>query len=112
MHKTKRAPELKGKTRKALEAYWAGSIIAAGIRKLERGEVEMVIIEDDIPPECAICGGPLVFLGALGMREHYRCRNCGMGWNFGGYRRDETDHCEAMAEAAEEEHLTRIKRGM
>ena len=27
---------------------------------------------------CATCGGSLAFLGTLGNREHYRCRNCGM----------------------------------
>ena len=28
--------------------------------------------------ECELCGGMLVFLGQLGMREHFRCRDCGM----------------------------------
>ena len=28
--------------------------------------------------QCATCGGSLAFLGTLGNREHYRCRNCGM----------------------------------
>ena len=28
--------------------------------------------------ECEMCGGPLEALGALGNRNHYRCRNCGM----------------------------------
>ena len=27
---------------------------------------------------CGTCGGELVYLGTLGNREHYRCRNCGM----------------------------------
>jgi hypothetical protein len=30
---------------------------------------------------CGLCGGPLVLLGKLGDRKHYRCRNCGMGWS-------------------------------
>lgn len=28
--------------------------------------------------ECELCGGMLVFLGQLGMREHFKCRDCGM----------------------------------
>lgn len=28
--------------------------------------------------ECELCGGMLVFLGQLGMVEHFRCRDCGM----------------------------------
>ena len=27
---------------------------------------------------CPACTGPLVPLGQLGMRQHYRCRNCGL----------------------------------
>jgi len=27
---------------------------------------------------CTICGGVLIFLGRLGRREHYRCRDCGI----------------------------------
>lgn len=33
--------------------------------------------DEDPAPECSACGGPLVELGALGNRMHYRCRNCG-----------------------------------
>lgn len=29
------------------------------------------------PLLCALCGGALRFLGALGELLHYRCRNCG-----------------------------------
>lgn len=28
---------------------------------------------------CTICGGVLVFLGQLGRRKHFRCRDCGIG---------------------------------
>lgn len=28
--------------------------------------------------QCASCSGSLAYLGTLGNREHYRCRNCGM----------------------------------
>lgn len=31
---------------------------------------------------CAMCGGPLVYLGTLGTVKHYRCRNC--GWEARG----------------------------
>jgi hypothetical protein len=34
--------------------------------------------EDELPPACSACGGPLNALGALGRMHHYRCRNCGM----------------------------------
>ena len=28
---------------------------------------------------CTLCGGPVGYLGQLGNRIHYQCRNCGMG---------------------------------
>jgi predicted RNA-binding Zn-ribbon protein involved in translation (DUF1610 family) len=28
--------------------------------------------------DCVACGGPLVVLGILGPRVHFRCRNCGL----------------------------------
>lgn len=34
---------------------------------------------------CEQCGGPLVFLGALGELAHFRCRDCGVdcsAWNL------------------------------
>lgn len=31
---------------------------------------------DDVP-QCPVCGGPGVYLGNLGFRAYYRCRNCG-----------------------------------
>lgn len=27
---------------------------------------------------CSLCNGPLEYLGALGKRHQYKCRNCGM----------------------------------
>jgi hypothetical protein len=27
---------------------------------------------------CKVCGGPLMFLGKLGKRLWFRCRNCGL----------------------------------
>ncbi len=30
---------------------------------------------------CRLCGGILCLLGQLGLRKHYRCRNCGMDWS-------------------------------
>jgi hypothetical protein len=30
------------------------------------------------PLPCAACGGMLVYMGNLGDRLHYRCRNCGL----------------------------------
>ena len=32
--------------------------------------------ESDIQ-DCVLCEGPLISLGTLGNREHFRCRNCG-----------------------------------
>jgi hypothetical protein len=32
---------------------------------------------------CSECGGPLMELGSLGSRTHYRCRNCGMDFSSG-----------------------------
>lgn len=29
-------------------------------------------------PHCRVCNGPLVFLGTLGVRDHFRCRDCGL----------------------------------
>lgn len=34
--------------------------------------------DDDEDRYCSECGGPLVWIGQLGSRNHYRCRNCGM----------------------------------
>lgn len=28
--------------------------------------------------KCTVCGGPLVLLGTLGRRRHYRCQDCGL----------------------------------
>ena len=33
--------------------------------------------DENEPPTCSQCGGPLVELGTLGNLTHYRCRNCG-----------------------------------
>jgi len=30
---------------------------------------------------CTLCNGPLVYLGALGYLEWYRCQHCGMDQN-------------------------------
>lgn len=30
---------------------------------------------------CDVCGGPLMFLGKLGRRLHFRCRDCGLEWS-------------------------------
>jgi hypothetical protein len=27
---------------------------------------------------CPVCGGPQTFIGALGSRNHYQCRDCGL----------------------------------
>jgi len=31
---------------------------------------------------CPMCGGPGIFLGQLGHREHFTCRDCGMGYSI------------------------------
>jgi tRNA(Ile2) C34 agmatinyltransferase TiaS len=30
---------------------------------------------------CPVCDGPGMFLGSLGNRDHFRCRDCGMGFS-------------------------------
>lgn len=47
----------------------------ATLRDVDAGEYE---ISDMVVPDCSMCGGPQMILGALGNRTHYRCRNCGM----------------------------------
>lgn len=37
---------------------------------------------DETAAACSLCGGPLVELGALGNRMHYRCWNCGTDCSF------------------------------
>jgi hypothetical protein len=39
--------------------------------------------DDDLAagPSCPTCSGPGMLLGNLGSKEHFRCRNCGMGWS-------------------------------
>lgn len=39
---------------------------------------EELVIEYDVGGTCGSCEGPLMVLGALGNRTHYRCRNCGI----------------------------------
>lgn len=34
--------------------------------------------DDDVDKYCSECGGPLIWIGKLGGKNHYRCRNCGM----------------------------------
>ena len=38
---------------------------------------------DEAPDEtyCPECGGPGKFIGTLGTREHFRCRDCGMDFS-------------------------------
>ncbi len=51
--------------------------------------------------ECAVCGGPMQFLGDLGRFKQYRCRDC--GWED----REETPKEVEMGETIEaEEGLT------
>lgn len=40
------------------------------------------MLADAMADACIACGGPLVFLGALGPRAHSRCRNCGLDQSF------------------------------
>ena len=43
---------------------------------------------------CPLCGGPLEYLGCLGIYRHYRCRDCGMCFYESIQRqgRDEEDY--------------------
>lgn len=38
-------------------------------------------LDELFPASCPTCEGPSNFLGKLGNREHFRCRNCGMDWS-------------------------------
>jgi hypothetical protein len=38
-------------------------------------------LDELFPALCPTCEGPSNFLGKLGNREHFRCRNCGMDWS-------------------------------
>lgn len=40
---------------------------------------------------CPVCGGPGVLLGTLGRVDHYRCRDCGLGFS------SEAETCEWFA---------------
>lgn len=42
--------------------------------------VELVLAEaiEDNDPDCAGCGGLALKMGALGRREWFRCRDCGL----------------------------------
>lgn len=37
--------------------------------------------EAEEPETCEVCGGPVGLLGTLGTRDHFQCRNCGMGYS-------------------------------
>jgi tRNA(Ile2) C34 agmatinyltransferase TiaS len=53
------------------------------------------LIEDVINNDgCQTCGGDLRYLGALGTRLHFRCRNCGIDHNVSA----ESDHAVRDAE--------------
>lgn len=39
------------------------------------GPTRLPSTEQDL---CPVCGGPLVYMGTLGRKKWYRCRNCGM----------------------------------
>jgi hypothetical protein len=50
--------------------------------------------EDDGGHQCSQCGGPLVPLGSLGKRKHYRCRNCGMDSSKTSMRKKADGTCQ------------------
>lgn len=45
----------------------------------------------NVRPQCGVCGGPGVYLGTLGTRDHYRCRMCGLMWSEVAGEDDETE---------------------
>lgn len=55
-------------------------------REETRGETRALLAEPepwddefwDFGPVCVACTGPLVELGQLGSRLHFRCRSCGL----------------------------------
>jgi hypothetical protein len=50
--------------------------------------------DDDDGHSCNQCGGPLVPLGSLGKRKHYRCRNCGAQTSKKGMRKRADGTCQ------------------
>ena len=51
---------------------------------------------------CQICNGPLMLLGQLGTRVHFRCCSCGMDANMeldGELEIEEPETCEDCGEA-------------
>lgn len=60
--------------------HYADALGDAGCGGCENGE-HCGVCECCIPPACPECGGPGMHLGTLGRREHYRCRNCGLGFS-------------------------------
>ena len=44
-------------------------------REQKRAQVSVMNYEE--PQECPLCEGGLIFLGALGNKNHFRCRDCG-----------------------------------
>ena len=41
--------------------------------------MDYTAVEDVLATErCQTCDGPLMYLGALGSRLHFRCRDCGI----------------------------------
>lgn len=41
-------------------------------------EAEEEVSDESEPVHCPVCGGEGGFLGALGWRQHFCCRSCGM----------------------------------
>lgn len=50
--------------------------------------------------ECGNCRGPMIFLGVLGRRENYRCRDCGMEYSYdAGWHGDDRGYDDNHSDA-------------
>ena len=59
--------------------------------------MEISIVETQ--ENCPVCDGPGVLLGTLGNLTHYRCQDCGIGFNVPVEFRWDDDTTDAIAEA-------------
>ena len=53
----------------------------------------------EILENCPVCDGPSAKLGTLGNLEHYRCQDCGIGFNVPVEFKLDDDTTNTIAEA-------------
>ena len=57
-------------------------------------EISMIETQEN----CPVCDGPGVLLGTLGNLNHYRCQDCGIGFNVPVEFKLDDDTTNAIAE--------------